>query len=290
MSNSGYFKGYRDLINHPSVLSAPHTYRWVLIMILDRMAYEPCVFDDHGKNISIIPGQLFCTYEQLASWAGVDGNIAKRSVVKFELAGILTRKVNREIKKNGRQDKTLLTISWNDNQFYKDYLKSLSSDPKRDPKSEPKANRKQELIIQEHVCLSLEEKKVEEEMDDSPLIVAKSKKHASGVTSIRLNALTQQLLDEKFTQEEINQAIGILKNSDAILNSPIKNYLIGVMKKQRLTQINPKKDSLEWKNNKTKEKLTQNSTKSSRTDNVFYSEKDIQESPLAIYARLNGLK
>lgn len=243
MSNPGYFKGYHDLINHPAVISAPHTYRWVLIVILDRMAHKPMILDDHGEQVSVLPGQLLTTIDQLALWANVDRNIVDRSLIKWNLVGIVRREQRQEKRRNGKQKKTLLTVSWNDNQVYKDYLSETKNQTRTETKSETKARRKvnntDSSVEESSVCLFVnaqardQENDQKEDMDKSPIIVAKSNKTATKVTTIRTNTLVLQLLEEGCSQEEINQALGIFKNTDPTLNGTIKNYLLGIVKKQR---------------------------------------------------------
>jgi len=102
--DSGYFISCRDVIRHPSVISAPVAYRWVLLTIMDRASFEVQEKDDHGIIISLEVGQLLCTIRQLAEWANVDKNEAERAVSRFLKVGILRQEV--------RHTKTLLTLTF----------------------------------------------------------------------------------------------------------------------------------------------------------------------------------
>lgn len=278
MSESSFVQIFRDLLRDPSVTSLPPSYRVVLYTLLDYACFSKCKQDDHGVLIDLLPGQFMCTIRGLADLANVGKNDAERALSKFVDLKIVRQEV--------RHRKTVITILWG--LKFKDG--ETRSEPRKRQERDTKEEHNTDSSIEEPVCLFVDEKKMEEEMDNSPLIVARSKKHSSGVTSIRLNELTKQLLVEEFSHQEINEAIGILKNSDPALNAPIKNYLVGIIKKQRLMQVKPKKENLEWKNKKTKEKSIPTSKKLCEKDNVFYSEKDMSESPLAKFAALNGLK
>lgn len=100
--DSGWYVICRDIIRHPSVLSAPPAYRCVLITIIDRAAYQIEKKDDHGNEVILQVGQLLCTYRQLAEWANVSKNDVERAVSRFLRVGILRQEV--------RHTKSIITL------------------------------------------------------------------------------------------------------------------------------------------------------------------------------------
>jgi DNA-binding MarR family transcriptional regulator len=91
-----------------------------------------------------------------------------------------------------------------------------------------------------------------------------------------------------WTPEEIDEAWRIYSSSTNQISDPIK-YIEGIINKNRINQSNKKPKRKE----KSCQKITnssQTSQKPSNRGNESYSEKDMSESPLAKFARQNGLK
>lgn len=104
MSNSGYVQILHDLLRHPSVVSAPPAYRWVLITIIDHACYAPCQQDDHGILINLLPGQFLCSIRKLAELANVGRKDVEHAIERFSKIEILGQEV--------RHTKTVFTILW----------------------------------------------------------------------------------------------------------------------------------------------------------------------------------
>ena len=104
MSDNGYIQILHDLFRHPSFISAPPSYRCVLITILDRACHAPCKQDDHGVIIDLLPGQFLCTIRQLAELANVGRKDVEHAIARFSKIEILGQEV--------RHRKTIFTILW----------------------------------------------------------------------------------------------------------------------------------------------------------------------------------
>lgn len=102
MSNCGYVQILHDLLRSDLFLDAPCAYRCVLITLLDRVVFEKQVMDDHGRKITVRPGQYLTTIRELAVLANVEKNDAERAVKYF--SGIVRQEV--------RHRKSLFTILW----------------------------------------------------------------------------------------------------------------------------------------------------------------------------------
>ncbi len=104
MSGSGYVQIFHDLLRHPSVISAPPAYRCVLMTIIDYACFSPCIQDDHGVIIHLLPGQFLCPIRKLAELANVGRKDVEHAVARFTQIEILGQEV--------RHRKTIYTILW----------------------------------------------------------------------------------------------------------------------------------------------------------------------------------
>lgn len=120
----GYFRIPRSISRHPTVVSAPVAYRIVLYTILDFMAFKTTVVDDHGKLITLHPGQFMISDRALAKLAGVSRNDVQRALVRFSDVKILSQEVIHR--------KMVITITESE---CCDLIKNLS-----EPRSEPKVS------------------------------------------------------------------------------------------------------------------------------------------------------
>lgn len=139
-------------------------------------------------------------------------------------------------------------------------------------------NDKQEVLRSNVVVVQKEEEQVEENLEK---IFVKSKINNGKSISANVVDLVKELRAEGFKEIEIIDAIEILKKSDKIINTNIKNYLTGIIKNTRENS---------WKTQKKKSiKKEENLNPTYAKDKGFYSENGTSESPLAIYARQIGL-
>lgn len=280
MSKIGYLRLPRSFYDDPIWRSFSTEYRSIFMSILINCAWEETTQDDFGILVVVKPGQLLMTQRALTAEAfpPTDDKIllenyrstTRRALDKFEKVGFSTQQTTHK--------KTLHTI------IRKDLLDMFI--PTNNPNSTQTRPLKTEVKKETSVCMSVNAgANVEENSkDDSRLIVAKST-NAKGVVTARIDTLTKELKEEGCNQEEINQAIGILTNSDPRLKGNIKNYLLGIITKQRKQQ-----EQNEWKMKTTKKKKQPISTDKYEKDKGFYLMNDTSESPLAILARQNGLK
>lgn len=134
MSNSGYVRIFHDLIRSDLVLSAPVAYRWVLITIIDRVVFEKCSMDDHGKKIHLKPGQYLTTIRELADLAKVEKNDVERALKYF------SEIVRQEV----RHRKTVLTILWGMKLDNSETRNETKKRQERDTKEEHKNKRQQQ--------------------------------------------------------------------------------------------------------------------------------------------------
>lgn len=104
MSDNGYFKILHKLIRSDELMEAPLQYRWVLLVLLDRVVHFPCTQNDHGTLVDLFPGQVIVTSRKLAEWAKVTPSCAYRAMLYFEKVQILTQEV--------KHTKTIVTILW----------------------------------------------------------------------------------------------------------------------------------------------------------------------------------
>jgi hypothetical protein len=103
MSENTFFKVSRDITRHPEYLSSSHTYRSILITILDYLNFEKQIVDDHGIKITLEPGQLMATDRQIAFWAGCRHDEVQRCLARFTKVQILRQEV--------RHTKRIITLS-----------------------------------------------------------------------------------------------------------------------------------------------------------------------------------
>lgn len=104
MQENKFIQIYLDLLTHPDFISASAKFRMVLITIMSRVVFKAQTMNDHGVNIALQPGQLMCTYRQLAEWANVSKNDVERAIIKFSSVQILRQEV--------RHKKAILTVLW----------------------------------------------------------------------------------------------------------------------------------------------------------------------------------
>ena len=91
--SKGFIKIPRSLLEHPFVRSCPDACFRLLITILEHMAYQKCLQDDHGVSIEIQPGEFMCTYRQLEQLTGIKKSTIDRYVSSFFNVKILGHKV-----------------------------------------------------------------------------------------------------------------------------------------------------------------------------------------------------
>ncbi len=275
MPENGFVQIYRDILRSDDYLNASLAHRCLLIFLLERVVFEDCEQDDHGVMISLKIGQYMATIRQIAEAANLEKNDVERGLAKFAKLKILRLEV--------RHKKTVVTILWG--------LKFKSNETGIETGMRQERDTKQEQQEEKNnVCMFVnahanDQKNAETQAnDDSRLISVKSKKSSTGQVSAKLDVITKQLKEEGYTQEEINQAIGILTNSDVIIATTIINYLKGIIKKQ--------KEQAAWTTKtKTKQKtIKRTSIEEFEKDKGFYLMNDTSETPLAIFARQNGLK
>ncbi len=96
----------RSLLEHPTVKAAPFPQKWLLITIIQHACFLPCQIDDHQTIIDLQPGQLCCSFRQLADWSGSDKNNIERGIARFSKVQILRHEV--------RHKKSIITITHTD--------------------------------------------------------------------------------------------------------------------------------------------------------------------------------
>jgi len=111
-----------------------------------------------------------------------------------------------------------------------------------EPSFEPNSNQTR-TIKQEHknkeaketVCLSVSREAEKEGEELKELICMKSRKTQCGVTTDKRADVIAYFKkhEEHFSDEEILDAIKAMEEQDSILNTSIKGYLIGVLRKKR---------------------------------------------------------
>lgn len=111
MSNKGFIKIPYSLLEDPVFLSYNQNFTSILMAIIFHTAYADCVQDDNGRRVHVKRGQLLASYEQIAKWAKVDKNSVQRAIKKFCDDQKAIRAPRRNKRSNGKQDKTLLTIT-----------------------------------------------------------------------------------------------------------------------------------------------------------------------------------
>lgn len=104
MAENNFVQIQRELLRHPSFVSAPPSYRCVLLTIIDHACYAPCKQDDHGVLIQLQPGQFMCTIRGLAELANVGKKDVEHALVKFISGRILGQHVGHR--------KSIYTILW----------------------------------------------------------------------------------------------------------------------------------------------------------------------------------
>jgi actin-related protein len=102
MSDSGFFQLLHDFMRSDELMSAPLQYRWVILVLMDRVAHSPCIQNDHGTLIDLLPGQVILTTRLLAKWAGVSDSCAYRTIKYFEKLKIVKQEV--------KHTKTIVTV------------------------------------------------------------------------------------------------------------------------------------------------------------------------------------
>jgi hypothetical protein len=142
MSENTFFKVSRAITRHPEYLSSSHTYRSILITILDYLNFEKQIVDDHGIEITLEPGQLMATDRQIAFWAGCRHDEVQRCLARFIKAQILRQEV--------RHKKRIITLSesyickQNKKSFAPNFAQELRQDCARNKETKNQINKRQE--------------------------------------------------------------------------------------------------------------------------------------------------
>jgi len=104
MSENSFIQIYKELLLHPSFISAPHAYAKVLITIITHACYSACKMDDHGVCIDLLPGEFLCTIRRLVELSGATKKEVENALARFSKAAILGQEK--------RHTKTIHKILW----------------------------------------------------------------------------------------------------------------------------------------------------------------------------------
>ncbi len=105
----GYIKIPRSLLRNPLWIDLPPAYKEVFLVILEHVVYgAKQEFDDHGKIITLLPGQICITIRGLQDLCGkyISKNEIERAIKKLFLYQFVRQEV--------RHVKTILTITHKD--------------------------------------------------------------------------------------------------------------------------------------------------------------------------------
>lgn len=106
MSNLGFIKLPRSLLEDPLWKSLPYTYRHVYLTILANVVFKPTIQDDFGVLISLSPGQFLTTERELVRLCDepdIDKSLVHRALEKFKKLNFSNQTSNHK--------KTIITIS-----------------------------------------------------------------------------------------------------------------------------------------------------------------------------------
>lgn len=107
MSN-GYFSIPRSLTTDPLWQELPLSYQHVFLVIVELACFKPRKFDDHGKIIDLLPGQLCMSERDLLKKCNkeISYNDVHRAIVKFKKYDFVKQEV--------KHRKNVLTITHKD--------------------------------------------------------------------------------------------------------------------------------------------------------------------------------
>lgn len=109
MTNQGFIKLPRSLLDDPNWKNLPYTYRHVFLTILANMVFKPTIMDDFGVLIHLRPGQLLITERRLVKLCDepdIDRSLVHRALVKFKTCHFSDQTSNHK--------KTIITITRKD--------------------------------------------------------------------------------------------------------------------------------------------------------------------------------
>lgn len=252
MSENSFIQIYKELLLHPSFISAPHSYAKVLITIITHACYSACKMDDHGVSIDLLPGEFLCTIRRLAELSGATKKEVENALGRFSKAAILGQE--------RRHTKTIHKILWGVK--YKTMETALETKRRQDGDiKEEEQNKKNDHLIDMGI------------KNDDFLEFDHNKRKT---IKISIREITNELEKSGWSLSEISKAILQMKKQNPKLNGSIQSYL------QIILTNNKKGKKICVSQKIMKEKSNNNSD--------CYSEKGMWDAPLARFARQNGLK
>jgi len=265
---TSYFRIPRSLTRNPLWLDLPPAYQHVFMVILDHVVFKETTFDDHGHIITLKPGQLCMSEREILTHCSkyISRIEIQRSIKKLILYKIVSQEV--------RHRKSIITITHKETY---DLILNAS-----EPISEPNLSQTCAKLEPERKTVNTE-KKIDDQIDCQKSEGDLKFQHKTGG---EISATSEDVI-KKFTNEgwshaEINQAIAKMTRRNPTLSGTIESYLFTVL-------TNIRKDSCKMKKNAC-QPAAKTSTHKSSNDNVYYSDKDMSEAPLAKLARQNGYK
>lgn len=232
MSKYGFLKFPRSFTDDEVWQSLSADYRSVFLTLLVNYAWKDTIQDDHGKLTMVKIGQCLMTERQIMNESfpksEIENSPAKcKSTVHRALAHFKKVQFSNHETNHKKLIHTLLRV---------DLLDMF------EPSFEPNSNQTR-TIKQEHknkeaketVCLSVSREAEKEGEELKELICMKSRKTQCGVTTDKRADVIAYFKkhEEHFSDEEILDAIKAMEEQDSILNTSIKGYLIGVLRKKR---------------------------------------------------------
>lgn len=206
--SKGYLRIPRSLLEHSFVRSCPDACFRLLITILENMAYEPCLQDDHGVSIQLQPGEMICTYRQLADLTGIKKTTVERYVSSFFNVKILGHKVGHV--------KTIISVLHADTRalFYKDVSEKMGQEvgQKWDKNGTQKKNKR----TKEH---KENNNNKEENVADAP-VVDFSKLEKLNFSKASIDSIKKTFAKEKLDQSRFDIAFSHISSNSAQKSPP----------------------------------------------------------------------
>lgn len=271
--------------------------RALFLHILFSCVYSPYEYNIAGKRLILQPGQMMTTIRDLTESYNNTVCHKEDKLTKSTIYRILERfardqKLGHQVVQNAGQSETLITIvdldiyniTFNFSGTGSGTGSGTDAGQVRDNIKRTREQEQQVIVVsaQENARPEQEKINMQDEEKFKEKIFAKSKLLNGKLISASVEDLKKELKSDGFSKDEIEQGIEILRKNTREINTNIKNYLSGIIIKQR---------EKPWKEKKMKEPLKkqENSKIACEKDSGFYSENGTSESPLAIYARQIGL-
>lgn len=111
-TSTGYIRIPRSLLQDPLWIDASPEHKVIFLKLLEKAVYKPKKFDDHGKVIDIMPGQICASLSEIAEMCGkwCSKKIIERAIIQLEKYGFLGRSKGHK--------RSLLTITHSDTYEY----------------------------------------------------------------------------------------------------------------------------------------------------------------------------